>query len=118
MLARDLDISNMFFCHLKEPDGNISKESRLAAYRAGKYVDLGNCPHEMGGTVLSAQFAGSRGMMRSCHYMFGLEGNKDPELPKDIRNIRHLKILEDREFGESGIFPLYWNDETSRFTEM
>jgi twinkle protein len=118
-LARDLDVAMFFFCHLKEPEGNLSKESRRASYSEGRYIGLGNCPHEHGGDIMSAQFAGSRGMMRSCHLMIGIEGNKDPEIEDtNTRNIRHIKLLEDREFGESGTIPVFWNKDTGRFVEM
>lgn len=98
-MAKDLDIVIFIFCHLKAPtDGKPS--------------------HERGGEILSSQFAGSRAMMRSCNYMFGLEGNKDPELPLQERNQRTLVLLEDREFGNVGRVNLWWNDKTSLFTEM
>lgn len=97
-MAKDLDIIIWIFCHLKAPDGGQ--------------------PHERGGKVLSHQFAGSRAMMRSCNYMFGLEGNKDPDLPLESRNIRKLVILEDREFGASGYTTLYWDNKTSLFNEV
>lgn len=117
-MAKDLDIVIFIFCHLKAPEGNISKEVRQKKYRDGVYTNLGNCPHEFGGDVLSSQFAGSRSMMRSCNLMLGLEGNKDPELDKNIRNMRWLSILEDREFGNSARIPLYWNDKTTLFKEV
>jgi twinkle protein len=117
-LARDTDTAIFIFCHLKEPEGNISKDARAAYYKQQKFIGLGNCPHEMGGDVMSAQFAGSRGMMRSCNYMIAIEGNKDPELDEDTRNIRNIKICEDREFGEAGIIPVYWNKNTARFQEL
>ncbi len=96
-LAKDLDIIIHMFCHLNTPQG---------------------LSHERGGEVLSVQFAGSRGMMRSCNYMIGMEGNKDPELPEEQRNMRHLKMLEDREFGASGVIDLYWNRNTGLFKEV
>lgn len=97
-MARDLDIAIFIFCHLKAPD-------------AGP-------PHERGGKVQSYQFSGSRAMMRSCNYMIGLEGNKDPDQPKEQMNIRSLVILEDREFGTSGYFKLYRDDATGLFNEL
>ena len=97
-MAADLNVAIFIFCHLKAPE-------------AGP-------PHERGGTVLSTQFAGSRAMMRSCNYMIGIEGNKDPDLPDDQRNLRKLIVLEDREFGESGVIPLYWDRNTSLFNEV
>lgn len=116
-MAHDLNIVIFIFCHLKAPDGNITKDARLKKYKDGIYAGLGNCPHESGGDVLSSQFAGSRAMMRSCNLMFGLEGNKDPELPEDIRNMRWLSILEDREFGNSAKIPLYYNKATTFYKE-
>jgi len=50
--------------------------------------------------------------------MIGIEGNKDPNLDIDLRNIRHLVILEDREFGCSDRVSLYWNRETGLFSEI
>jgi len=117
-LALDLNIVVFMFCHLKAPEGGISADQRAAKYKQGKYIGLGNCPHEMGGDVNSSQFAGSRAMMRSANLMIGLEGNKDPDLPEDIRNMRVLRILEDREFGLSEKFPLYWNRTNGQFTEI
>lgn len=95
-MAKDLDFTAYIFCHLKAPEGT---------------------PHERGGQVLSTQFAGSRAMMRSCNYMIGLEGDKDPELPLHERNCRDLKILEDREFGSSDTIPLYWDYKTGLFNQ-
>lgn len=117
-LAHDLQIVIFIFCHLKAPDGNISKDQRDKKYSKGEHTRLGNCPHEFGGTVQSAQFAGSRAMMRSCNLMIGLEGNKDPELPEEVRNIRQLTILEDREFGNADSVSLYWNRNTTLFKQV
>lgn len=50
--------------------------------------------------------------------MLALEGNKDPELPIEVRNLRNLKLLEDREFGGTGNFPLWWNENTTMFMEQ
>lgn len=117
-MALDLDIVVFIFCHLKAPEGNISKDVRAKKYREGEYTNLGQCPHEFGGTVMSAQFAGSRAMMRSCNLMLGLEGNKDPELDQEIKNMRWLTILEDREFGNSDRIPIYWNRNSTLFKEV
>jgi twinkle protein len=97
-MAKDLNIMVFIFCHLLKPESGT--------------------PHEAGGRIYSSQFAGSRAMMRSCNYMMGLEGNKDESLPLEQRNIRHLRLLEDREFGEVGSVPLYWNHKTGQFTEI
>lgn len=118
-MALDYNIVIFIFCHLKAPEGNIAKEKRDKYYHDGKYIGLGNCPHEAGGNVYSAQFAGSRAMMRSCNMMLGLEGNKDPDITDEhVKNVRHLVLLEDREFGETGRFPIYWNPNTTIFEEL
>ena len=116
-MALDYNIVIFIFCHLKAPEGNIAKEKREKYYHDGKYLGLGNCPHELGGDVLSAQFAGSRAMMRSCNMMLGLEGNKDSTLDDEVKNMRSLVLLEDREFGETGRFDLYWNKNTTLFEQ-
>lgn len=116
-MALDHNVVIFIFCHLKAPEGNIAKERRDKFYHDGKFIGLGNCPHEMGGDIYSNQFAGSRAMMRSCNMMLGLEGNKDDDLPREERNMRHIVLLEDREFGETGRFPIYWNGETTLFKE-
>ena len=97
-MSKDLGFTAYIFCHLKAP--------------------LAGASHERGGSVLSSQFSGSRAMMRSCNMMMGLEGNKDPDLPAEERNIRSLVLLEDREFGESGKVRLYWDRKTGLFKEL
>lgn len=96
-IAKDLNIVIFIFCHLKAPEGGPS--------------------HERGGEVFSSQFAGSRAMMRSCNLMIGLQGNKDPKLNEEQRNMRQLVILEDREFGQTGTINLYWDHNTGLFNE-
>lgn len=117
-MALDYNVVIIMFCHLKAPNENITKERRTKYYHDGKYIGLGNCPHELGGDISSSQFAGSRAMMRSCNMMIGLEGNKDAELEDEVRNIRNLVLLEDREFGETGRFGLYWSRESTLFKEI
>lgn len=97
-IAMDHQLTINFFCHLKAPTNGD--------------------PHEMGGKVLSTQFAGSRAMMRSCNLMIGLEGNKDSSLDLEVRNTRDLVVLEDREFGATGRIKLYWDHNTGLFNEI
>lgn len=97
-MALDLDIVIFIFCHLRNPDGGPS--------------------HERGGDVVSSQFAGSRAMARSCNLMLGLQGNRDPDLPPEERNMRNLVLLEDREFGNVGRYGLYWDLNTGLFNEV
>lgn len=97
-MALDLNVVIFIFCHLRNPESGP--------------------PHERGGEVLSSQFAGSRAMARSCNLMLGLEGNRDPSLSAEERNIRTLILLEDREFGEVGRFRLFWDQKTGLFHEV
>lgn len=117
-MALDLNFTAFLFAHLKASEGQLSEDKRKTYYSKGQYVDLGNCSHEMGGSIYSSQFAGSRAMQRSCNLMLGLLGNKDPELPENTRNTREIRVLEDRAFGTSGVYPLYWNKNTGKFEEL
>lgn len=117
-IAGDLGLLVFLFCHLNSPEGSIKQETREELYKKGKFLSLGNCSHEKGGNVESYQFAGSRGMMRSCNFMIGLEGNKDDELPTNVRNFRKLKLLENREFGETTSVLLEWDPVTTLFREV
>lgn len=102
-MALDLGVVVFIFCHLKAPSQGED--------------------HEHGGDVLSSQFAGSRAMMRSCNLMIGLEGDKSPltkegkERSMQEKNMRDLVLLEDREFGQTGKFPIYWDYKTGLFNE-
>ena len=97
-MAMDLGLIVHIFCHLKAPD-------------AGP-------PHERGGEVQSYQFAGSRAMMRACNAMIGMEGNKDPNLAIEQRNLRDLILLEDRQTGSTGKVKLYYDAATGLFNEV
>ena len=97
-IAMDLGVVVHIFCHLKSPDTGPS--------------------HERGGAVQSHQFAGSRAMMRACHSMIGLEGNKDPDLSPEERNLRSLVLLEDRATGSSGRIRIYWDHRTGNFQQV
>lgn len=116
-MAADMQFTAFVFCHLKAAEGQIAEDKRQSYYKKGQYVDLGNCSHEMGGSVYSAQFAGSRAMQRSAHLMLALLGNKDPDLPEEIRDTREVRVLEDRCWGSSGKYQLFYNKNTGRFVE-
>ena len=49
--------------------------------------------------------------------MIGVEGDKSPDLTKEEKNMRDLVLLEDREFGQTGRFPIYWDYKTGLFNE-
>jgi twinkle protein len=117
-MALDMQFTAFLFAHLKASDGQLSADKRHSYYSKGQYLDLGSCSHEMGGSVYSSQFAGSRAMQRSCNLMLGMLGNKDPELPDNIRNMREIRVLEDRAFGTSGVYSLFYNKNTGKFQEL
>lgn len=97
-MAKDLDIMIFIFCHLNKPS-------------------KGNTPWDRGGSITTDYFAGSSAMARSCNYAIGIEGNKDPQLTLEERNMRKLVMLADREFGECGHVDLYWDYKTGLFNE-
>lgn len=96
-LAKELGFWYCCFCHLNKPE-------------TGK-------PHEFGGQVQSAQFAGSRAMMRNTYYMVGIERNKDPELPMKQRNTSWFVLLDDRKHGRAGKFPVFYDIDTGDYLE-
>jgi len=76
-------------------------------------------PHEEGGRVREAHFAGSRAMIRFSNYIIGLERNKqDPDLSK--RNTTIVRILKDRDFGSATgeSFKIHYNQGTGRYLEF
>jgi twinkle protein len=97
-MAKDLGFFYIFFCHLKAPPSGIKS-------------------HEEGGKVKSAQFTGSRAMMRACYYMVGLERDKSPDREEVERNTTKFVLLEDRAFGNSGAFDVFYNRDTGAYLE-
>ena len=95
-MAKDLDFFYYCFCHLLKPD-------------SGK-------PHEEGGHVHSNQFRGSRAMMEKTHFMLGIERNKLAE-DEDEKNTSTFVLLDNRVFGYTGRFPVYYNDKTGSYRE-
>lgn len=98
VLAMDHNIIIFITCHVRNP-------------QSGE-------PLERGGKVLPGMFAGSRAMARSCNGMLALEGNRDPSLPEEERNMRKLVLLENRETGEVGEWTLYYNPKSGCFNEV
>lgn len=75
-------------------------------------------PHEEGGRVKEAHFAGSRAMIRFSNYIFALERNKqDPDIVQ--RNTTTFRVLKDREFGTASgeTFEIYYDSTTGRYLE-
>lgn len=96
-LSKDLGFTYYCFCHLKAP-------------QFGK-------PHSQGGHVVSEQFRGSRAMMESTYYMIGIERDKSPDNEDVVKNMSWFVILEDRMFGNTVKFPVYYDVETGKYLE-
>lgn len=97
-MAHDLGFFYVVTCHLKAPPS-------------------AKVPHERGGRVESNQFRGSRAMMENCYYMLGIERNKDPDLTEEERNTSTFVLLDDRAFGNTGRFKVFYNSKTGEYTE-
>ena len=95
-MAKDLGFFYIFFCHLKAP--------------------LTGKPHEEGGKVHSNQFTGSRAMMRAAYYFIGIQRDKTAEDEVE-RNTSTFVLLEDRAFGNSGMFDVFYDRETGDYLE-
>lgn len=96
-MEQELDFSVFYFAHLNPP-------------KSGP-------PHERGGRVNESQMTGSRAMMKWSTEVWGLEGNKDPDLEEFKRNVRKMCYLKARDYGEVGKFYLHYNPETTRLLE-
>lgn len=76
-------------------------------------------PHEEGGRVKEAHFAGSRAMIRFSNYIIALERNKqDPDVIQ--RNTTTVRILKDRDFGDATgeTFEIFHDNKTGRYLEQ
>lgn len=49
--------------------------------------------------------------------MWGIERNKDPELPMKQRNTSWFVILDDRKHGRAGKFPVFYDIDTGDYLE-
>jgi len=96
-MAQDMGFFYIVTCHLKAPQNGP--------------------PHERGGRVQSNQFRGSRSMMEACFFMLGIERNKDPDLPDDERNTSSFVLLEDRNFGNSCRFDVFYDVNDQSYLE-
>lgn len=95
-LCDELDVVCFVFSHLNPPSG-------------GK-------PHEEGGDVKEVQFTGSRALMRWCQVILGFERNKYAE--GDAKNISRIKLLKDRNYGQSGHICTRFFPDTGRLLEV
>lgn len=102
-LTQELDITIFYSSHLNPPD------------RSSK-------SHEEGGKVKESQLYGSRAMIRWSHYIFGLERNKHAidemgQPDTEARNTTKFVLLKDREYGRTGTFDIFYNQNTSDYLE-
>lgn len=96
-MVNELDFTFVYFAHLNPPKTGA--------------------PHERGGKVMEAHMTGSRAMMKWSTHIWGLEGNKDPDLPDHERNVRKMVLLKDRDYGQVGSFYLFYDHDTTRLLE-
>lgn len=95
-MAKDLNFFYLVCTHLNAP-------------QTGK-------PHEEGGKVHSSQLTGSRAMMRTTYYLGGIERDKTAEDEVE-RNTSYFVLLEDRAFGNTCKFPIYYNRANGDYLE-
>lgn len=72
-------------------------------------------PHEEGGQVQEVQFTGSRALMRFSQLILGFERNKQAD--GDARNLSQIRLLKDRNFGQTGIVATVYNPVTGRLRQ-
>ena len=61
------------------------------------------------------QFTGSRGLMRFSQLILGFERNKQAD--GDDKNLSQIRVLKDRNFGQTGLIPTKYNPRTGRLTQ-
>lgn len=94
-LCNELNFTCFVFSHLNPP-------------KAG-------APHEEGGQVQEVQFTGSRALMRFSQLILGFERNKQAD--GDARNLSQIRLLKDRNFGQTGLIPTKYNPVTGRLSQ-
>ena len=72
-------------------------------------------PHEEGGQVQEVQFTGSRGLMRFSQLILGFERNKQAD--GDAKNLSIIRVLKDRNFGQTGVIATSYNPVTGRLRQ-
>lgn len=61
------------------------------------------------------QFTGSRALMRFSQLILGFERNKQAE--GDSKNLSMIRLLKDRNFGQSGVIPTKYCPVTGRLSQ-
>jgi twinkle protein len=72
-------------------------------------------PHEEGGQVKEVQFTGSRSLMRWCQCIIGFERDKQAE--GEGKNNSVIRLLKERNYGQTGICYTKYIPETGRLVE-
>lgn len=94
-MCNELDFTCFVFSHLNPPKAGV--------------------PHEEGGQVQEVQFTGSRALMRFSQLILGFERNKQAD--GDARNLSQIRLLKDRNFGQTGLVPTSYNPITGRLSQ-
>lgn len=94
-MCNELDFTCFVFSHLNPPKNGA--------------------PHEEGGQVQEVQFTGSRALMRFSQLILGFERNKQAE--GDAKNLSQIRLLKDRNFGQTGVVGTTYNPVTGRLTQ-
>lgn len=94
-MCNELNFTCFIFSHLNPPKGGA--------------------PHEEGGQVQEVQFTGSRALMRFSQLILGFERNKQAD--GDDKNLSQIRILKDRNFGQTGIIATKYCPVTGRLTQ-
>jgi twinkle protein len=102
-LTQELGITIFYSSHLNPPPRGVKS-------------------HEEGGAVKESQLYGSRAMIRWSHRIFGLQRNKHALLEDGSpdykeRNTTKFVLLKDREFGHTGQFDIFYDEDTTRYLE-
>lgn len=96
-LALELNLTFFLFSHVNPPKTGL--------------------PHDQGGEVLSSQFTGSRAMEKWAHYGWGIVRNRNEPDPIRRNTSEHV-LLFDREFGEYGRYPCFYDTEKNDYREV
>ena len=75
-------------------------------------------PHEAGARVYSSEFTGSRAMEKWFHYGHGISRDRTEECPLERKNISEFYMLFDRDFGQSYLCDVYFDEATVTYLEV
>jgi twinkle protein len=75
-------------------------------------------PHEAGARVYSSEFTGSRAMEKWFHYGHGISRDRTEECPPERKNVSEFYMLFDRDFGQTYLCDVYFDEDTVTYLEM